>query len=76
MSVASNSISSRSSRIHPPRHQTTSPHCDTAKDADLAIEAVFEDVEVKKATFAGLAKVMANDAILATNTSYLDPTPL
>ncbi|MDU9005531.1 FAD-dependent oxidoreductase [Sedimentitalea todarodis] len=46
---------------------------DTARGADLAIEAVFEDVEVKKAAFAELAKVMAKDAILATNTSYLDP---
>jgi len=46
---------------------------DVAKDADLAIEAVFEDVDVKKAAFAGLAEVMARDAILATNTSYLDP---
>jgi 3-hydroxyacyl-CoA dehydrogenase len=46
---------------------------DAAKDADLAIEAVFEDVEVKKAVFGELASVMAPDAILATNTSYLDP---
>ncbi|WP_435312112.1 FAD-dependent oxidoreductase [Primorskyibacter sedentarius] len=44
-----------------------------ARDADLAIEAVFEDLSAKKATFAGLARVMAEDAILATNTSYLDP---
>ena len=46
---------------------------DVAKGADLAIEAVFEDVSVKQAAFAGLAQVMAPDAILATNTSYLDP---
>ncbi len=46
---------------------------DVARDADLAIEAVFEDVEVKKTAFAGLAKAMSDDAILATNTSYLDP---
>lgn len=45
----------------------------TARGADLAIEAVFEDVTVKKAAFAGLAEVLAEDAILATNTSYLDP---
>lgn len=45
----------------------------TAKGADLAIEAVFEDATVKKAAFAGLAEVLAEDAILATNTSYLDP---
>lgn len=44
-----------------------------AKDADLAIEAVFEDADVKKDAFAALAAVMSKDAILATNTSYLDP---
>ena len=44
-----------------------------AHDADLAIEAVFEDLQVKRGTFAGLAAVMAEDAILATNTSYIDP---
>ncbi len=44
-----------------------------AKNADLAIEAVFEDVGVKQAVFADLAAVMRPDAILATNTSYLDP---
>ena len=46
---------------------------DAAATADLAIEAVFEDVAVKQAVFAELAAVMAPDAILATNTSYLDP---
>ncbi len=44
-----------------------------AAGADLAVEAVFEDVEVKSAVFAGLAAEMGEDAILATNTSYLDP---
>lgn len=46
---------------------------DVAADADLAIEAVFEDVQVKQQVFAELAKRAAPDAILATNTSYLDP---
>jgi 3-hydroxyacyl-CoA dehydrogenase len=44
-----------------------------AAQADLAIEAVFEDLAVKHAVFARLAAVLAPDAILATNTSYLDP---
>jgi 3-hydroxyacyl-CoA dehydrogenase len=44
-----------------------------AGSAGLAIEAVFEDVAVKQAVFARLAGVMRADAILATNTSYLDP---
>ncbi|WP_212523560.1 FAD-dependent oxidoreductase [Actibacterium sp. MT2.3-13A] len=41
--------------------------------ADLAIEAVFEDVAVKREVFARLSAAMRPDAILATNTSYLDP---
>ncbi|MEW7009175.1 3-hydroxyacyl-CoA dehydrogenase NAD-binding domain-containing protein [Lentilitoribacter sp. EG35] len=40
---------------------------------DLAIEAVFEDVAVKRKVFNSLGKFMDEDAILATNTSYLDP---
>ncbi len=41
-------------------------------DADMVIEAVFEDMEVKKAVFQQLDKVMKPGAILATNTSTLD----
>ncbi|TPW28783.1 3-hydroxyacyl-CoA dehydrogenase [Martelella alba] len=40
---------------------------------DLVIEAVFEDISVKRAVFAELDRVCRDDAILATNTSYLDP---
>ena len=42
-------------------------------DADLVIEAVFEDMAVKRAVFARLVAHCRSDAILATNTSYLDP---
>jgi 3-hydroxyacyl-CoA dehydrogenase len=41
--------------------------------ADLVIEAVFDDLEVKIDLFRRLDKVLAPDAILATNTSYLNP---
>ena len=41
-------------------------------DADLVIEAVFEDMDVKKAVFAELDKVTRPEAVLASNTSYLD----
>ncbi|MEL7184107.1 MAG: FAD-dependent oxidoreductase, partial [Pseudomonadota bacterium] len=44
-----------------------------AADADLAIEAVFEDLATKQTVFRDLAAVLAPHAILATNTSYLDP---
>ena len=40
--------------------------------ADLVIEAVFEDMDVKKAVFQKLATATKAEAILATNTSYLD----
>ncbi|OCW57779.1 FAD-dependent oxidoreductase [Hoeflea olei] len=44
-----------------------------AFDADIAIEAVFEDADVKRAVFTELVAVMREDALVATNTSYLDP---
>lgn len=44
-----------------------------AAGADLAIEAVFEEMEVKQKVFAALDEAMGPDAILATNTSYLNP---
>ncbi|CAB3687514.1 Fatty acid oxidation complex subunit alpha [Achromobacter pulmonis] len=40
--------------------------------ADLIIEAVFEDMDVKLAVFAQLDRVAKPGAVLATNTSYLD----
>ena len=45
---------------------------DALVDADLVIEAVFEDLSVKKAVFAELDRVCKAGAVLATNTSYLD----
>jgi 3-hydroxyacyl-CoA dehydrogenase len=41
-------------------------------DADLIIEAVFEDIEVKRDVFGKLDRLAKPDAVLATNTSYLD----
>ncbi|HTU09801.1 MAG TPA: 3-hydroxyacyl-CoA dehydrogenase NAD-binding domain-containing protein [Allosphingosinicella sp.] len=41
-------------------------------DCDLIIEAVFENMEVKKEIFAKLDKIAGPGAILASNTSYLD----
>lgn len=42
-------------------------------DADLVIEAVFEDIAVKRVVFEQLGRLCRPDAVLATNTSYLDP---
>jgi 3-hydroxyacyl-CoA dehydrogenase len=41
-------------------------------DCDLVIEAVFENMEVKREIFATLDGIVKAGAILATNTSYLD----
>jgi len=42
------------------------------KDADLVIEAVFEELGVKETVFRKLDEVMKSGAILASNTSTLD----
>ncbi len=41
-------------------------------DADLVIEAVFENIDVKRQVFETLDQVCKPGAILASNTSYLD----
>jgi 3-hydroxyacyl-CoA dehydrogenase len=41
-------------------------------DADLVIEAVFEDMDLKKSVFERLDAIAKPGAILASNTSYLD----
>ena len=45
---------------------------DDLSDADLVIEAVFEEIGVKEAVFKELDRVMKPGAILASNTSTLD----
>ncbi|MDH4051729.1 MAG: 3-hydroxyacyl-CoA dehydrogenase, partial [Rubrivivax sp.] len=45
---------------------------DALRDADLVIEAVFEDMGVKEKVFAALDEVCKPGAILASNTSTLD----
>jgi 3-hydroxyacyl-CoA dehydrogenase len=45
---------------------------DDIKDADLVIEAVFEDMGIKEGVFKKLDEVAKPHAILATNTSTLD----
>ncbi|MBX3602088.1 MAG: enoyl-CoA hydratase/isomerase family protein [Rubrivivax sp.] len=45
---------------------------DDIKDADLVIEAVFEEMGVKEKVFTTLDEVMKPGAILASNTSTLD----
>ena len=42
------------------------------RDVDLVVEAVFEDMPLKRRVFADLDRICAPHAILATNTSALD----
>jgi len=51
--------------------QGTTSYDDLA-DADIIIEAVFEDMDVKKTVFRELDRVAKKGAVLATNTSTLD----
>ncbi len=53
------------------RYTGSTSYADIAQ-VDLVIEAVFEDIEVKKAVFRELDRVCKPGAVLATNTSYLD----
>jgi len=45
---------------------------DKFKEADIVVEAVFEEMSLKKKIFADLDKVTRPDAILASNTSTLN----
>ena len=45
-------------------------------DCQLIIEAIVEDIEVKKQVFSALEKIVSEDCILATNTSSLSITAI
>lgn len=51
---------------------TPSLSLDDLADCDLIIEAVYENMDVKKDIFGKLDKIAKPGAILASNTSYLD----
>jgi 3-hydroxybutyryl-CoA dehydrogenase len=55
---------------------TYSGNLDTAKGADLVIEAVFENLEVKQSIFSRIDKTCDTETILASNTSTLPITEL
>ena len=56
---------------------TTSPGTlDVFRGSDLVIEAVIEDLDVKRDLFSRLEPVLGNDAILGTNTSSLSVTAI
>ena len=55
---------------------TTDIDSDLIKAADLVIEAVFEDMEIKRQTFAKLEERCRPDTIFCTNTSVMSPTEI
>lgn len=55
---------------------TATTSLEELSDAEFVIEAVFEDMEVKKTVFANVAKHVSDTCILATNTSSLSITEM
>lgn len=55
---------------------STSVSLDAAADADLVIEAIVENVQVKKDLFAKLDALCKPETILATNTSSISITEI
>jgi 3-hydroxybutyryl-CoA dehydrogenase len=54
------------------RIQTTTNIEEAGKEADLVVEAIIEDAGAKKEMFRTLDKICPPQAILASNTSYMD----
>jgi 3-hydroxybutyryl-CoA dehydrogenase len=49
---------------------------ETLEDADLIVEAIIEDPEAKRALYAEVDRFAPAEAVIASNTSYLNPFPL
>ena len=58
------------------RITTTTSYEQAAKDIDLAVEAVIENIEIKKKVFATLDQLAPSHAIFASNTSTLSITEM
>ncbi len=55
---------------------TTTTELEAAADADIVVEAVFEQLEVKREVFTALDKACRPDTVLATNTSAIPITQI
>ena len=55
---------------------TATTDLDAAADADIVVEAIFEQVEVKQAVFRDLDRILRDGAVLATNTSAIPITTI
>ncbi len=69
--VARGRISREEAGVRLARITRTQGYAELA-EADVAIEAVFEDLAIKRDVFATLGATLRPDALLATNTSTLD----
>jgi 3-hydroxybutyryl-CoA dehydrogenase len=49
---------------------------ETLEGADLVVEAIVENPEAKRTLFAEVDRLAPMEAVIASNTSYLDPFPL
>ncbi len=52
------------------------PQMESLHDSDLTIEAIVENLEVKKQVFTQIEHLVSNDCIIATNTSSLSVTSI
>lgn len=55
---------------------TTTTDLDAVADADIVVEAVFEQLDVKHEIFRALDKLVRDDAVLASNTSAIPITKI
>ena len=58
------------------RVRTTTDLADAARDAEFVIEAVFEDLQVKRSMFQELDRLAPHDAVLASNSSTISVSKL
>ena len=70
--ITEEELSDRLSRIS----FTTDIDSDLVKNADLVIEAVFEDMKIKRETFAKLEARCRPDTIFCTNSSVMSPSEI
>ncbi|MHC4102977.1 MAG: 3-hydroxyacyl-CoA dehydrogenase family protein, partial [Planctomycetota bacterium] len=57
-------------------HITYHTNINDARDADWAVEAVLEEIDLKKDVFRTMQKTFGPDVVLATNTSSISITDL
>ena len=70
--ITEDELSERLSRIH----FTKDLDSENIKNADIVIEAVFEDMDLKRTTFANLEARCSEECIFCTNTSVMSPTEI